>query len=84
MCRNVLDYEPGTALFVPDCDPLLFYRAVADISWSYLVPGGIGAVEINERYGEATKAVFSERGFSNVTVIQDLSGRDRFVFFNMP
>lgn len=83
MCRNVLDYEPGTALFVPDCDPLLFYRAVADISWSYLVPGGFGAVEINERYGEATKAVFSERGFSNVTVIQDLSGRDRFVFFNM-
>lgn len=81
MGKNVLDYEPHEALFVPDTDPLLFYRAVADIASAYLSAHGQGAVEINEALGEETRDIFLGHGFSRASVGKDLSGRDRFVFF---
>jgi len=81
MRKNVLDYEPSLALFVPDDNPLLYYRAIARISKSLLKPGGEGIVEINEALGEETAELFSAAGFKNVQIIDDLSGRKRMARF---
>lgn len=79
MRENVLDFEPHMALFVPDSDPLIFYRAVARWSQRFLTPGGWGITEINEMLGEDTADIFSQAGFRDVRVIKDLNDRDRFV-----
>ena len=81
MRANVLEHEPHLALFVPDNDPLLFYRAVARWASRLLVPGGYGIVEINEALGQHTVEVFHEAGFIGVEVVADLNDRDRFVKF---
>ena len=81
MRANVLEHEPHLALFVPDNDPLLFYRAVARWASRLLVPGGYGIVEINEALGQQTAEVFREAGFIGVEVVADLNDRDRFVKF---
>ena len=81
MQRNVLEHEPAMALFVPDGDPLLFYRAIARHALHSLVPGGWGIVEINEALGPQTAAVFEEAGLRKVEILPDFSGRDRFVSF---
>lgn len=81
MRKNVLDHEPHLALFVPDDDPLLFYRAVAQWALQLLKPGGFGIVEINEALGEETAEIYRRCGFSAVTIIKDLNDKDRFVSF---
>ena len=81
MRANVLEHEPHLALFVPDDDPLLFYRAVARWASRLLVPGGFGIVEINEALGSQTAELFRKAGFVNVEVVSDLNDRDRFVKF---
>lgn len=81
MRPNVLEHEPHLALFVPDEDPLLFYRAVAVWASELLKPEGYGIVEINEALGPETAEVFLSTGFHNVRIIKDLSERDRFVSF---
>ena len=82
MSRNVLDWEPGLALFVPDGDPLRFYRAEAALAARLLSPGGFGLVEINEAYGQEVAGLFRDAGFRDPDVLKDLSGRDRFVLFS--
>lgn len=82
MRPNVLDHEPHLALFVPDSDPLVFYRAVADHAVRLLAPDGFGIVEINEALGELTADVFRSRGFGKVVVEKDLYDKDRFVRFS--
>ena len=82
MRSNVLDHEPHLALFVPDDDPLVFYRAVADWASRMLAPDGFGIVEINEALGEETADVFRSRGFADVHVVKDLYEKDRFVRFS--
>lgn len=85
MRSNVLDHEPHLALFVPDDDPLLFYRAVARWALKLLKPGGYGIVEINEALGPETEDVFRSAGFIDVHTIKDLNEKDRFVAFsNVP
>lgn len=81
MRGNVLDYEPHLALFVPDDDPLLFYRAVARWALLMLRPGGYGIVEINEALAFDTEEVFLDLGFRNVRTLKDLHDRERFVEF---
>lgn len=81
MHRNVLEHEPAMALFVPDDDPLLFYRAIAGHAVRLLAPGGWGMVEINEALGEPTAAVFRAAGLRKVEILRDFFGRDRFVTF---
>ena len=76
---NVLRFEPHLALFVEDQDPLLFYRAIADFCQTNLKPEGACYVEINEHFGAATQALFAEKGFSRVEVVQDIHGKDRIV-----
>ena len=82
MRKNVLDHEPWLALFVSDDNPLVFYRAVASWAKQLLKPDGIGIVEINEALGPETAAVFSQAGFTDTSVICDLSDRPRFVRFS--
>lgn len=81
MRANVIEHEPHLALFVPDDDPLKFYRAVASWADVMLDPEGFGIVEINESLGKETAEVFRARGFCSVDIIKDLSGKDRFVKF---
>ena len=81
MRKNVLDHEPHLALFVPDDDPLLFYRAVAQWALQLLKPGDFGIVEINEALGEETAELYRRYGFCAVTIIKDLNDKDRFVSF---
>ena len=82
MRKNVLDFEPSLALFVPDSDPLRFYKALARHSSALLSPSGFGIVEINEALGVQTASLFSDAGFRQVEVVKDFSGRDRFVYFS--
>ena len=81
MRPNVLDWEPGLALFVPDDDPLRFYRAVARWAQRFLRPGGAGLVEINEALGPETAAVFWDAGFKNVQILPDFARKNRFIRF---
>lgn len=81
MRPNVLEHEPAMALFVPDEDPLVFYRAVARWARTLLRPGGWGYAEINALLGPETAAVFRDAGFSGVSLLQDLGGASRFVRF---
>ena len=82
MRPNVTEYEPDLALFVPDGDPLLFYRAIARWAASLLSVGGTGIVEINELIGDGTVAVFKDSGFQNVELLNDFYGKNRFVKFS--
>ncbi len=79
--KNVVDYEPASALFVPDYDPLLFYRAVARWSERFLSPEGKGLTEINEVLPKETVAVFRDSGFGEIDVIKDFFDKNRFVFY---
>jgi len=81
MLPNVLEWEPENALFVPDDDPLVFYRAVARWATALLKEGGRGFVEINERFGEESADVFRSAGFGKVKIINDLSGKNRIIAF---
>lgn len=76
---NVLQYEPYTALFVPDNDALLFYRRIAHIAKDLLSPNGKLYFEINQAKGKDTIEMLENKGFSNVALFQDLSKRDRMV-----
>lgn len=79
MQSNVLDYEPDTALFVPDDDPLKFYRAISNFAAGHLNNGGKLYFEINEKFGAETVQLMRSCGFQEVEVVQDLFGKDRFV-----
>ncbi|MDE5574439.1 MAG: peptide chain release factor N(5)-glutamine methyltransferase [Bacteroidales bacterium] len=79
MRANVLQYEPHTALFVEDADPLLFYRRIAALAQERLRVGGQVLVEINEAFPEECKALFSASGFTQVEVRQDLHGKPRML-----
>ena len=77
MQRNVLDFEPELALFVPDDDPLRFYRRIAELSGRLLKPGGKLFFEINERFGAETVQMMEEMGYVGCRVVQDIFGKDR-------
>lgn len=79
MRENVLNYEPAGALFVPDDDPLLFYREIALKSEQLLKPGGELYFEINEAYGKEVSELLVKKGFV-AEVYKDINGKDRMVF----
>lgn len=79
MDRNVKDYEPGQALFVPDNDPLLFYKAIAPYAAQSLERGGRLYLEINQRFGNEVKRLLEDNGFDEVRIIDDSYGKPRFV-----
>ena len=77
---NVLAWEPSIALFVPDNDPLLFYRRIGELALRMLTPNGKLFFEINRVYGDATKQLLCNQGYKNIHIQKDLSGNDRFVY----
>ncbi|WP_165025474.1 peptide chain release factor N(5)-glutamine methyltransferase [Dysgonomonas sp. ZJ279] len=79
MDNNVLDYEPHTALFVPDNKALLFYERIADIALNILKPTGKLYFEINQAKGKETIEMLKAKGFINIALHKDLSKRDRMI-----
>ena len=75
---NVKDYEPGQALFVPDNDPLLFYKAIAPYAAQSLEKGGRLYLEINQRFGQEVKKLLEENGLDEIRIIEDSYGNTRF------
>jgi release factor glutamine methyltransferase len=79
MRRNVLDFEPGIALFVPDNDPLCYYRNIALLGRKYLKEGGMLYLEINENFALETVRLLESAGFYGLEVRPDIRGKARMV-----
>jgi release factor glutamine methyltransferase len=79
MQRNVLDWEPSIALFVPDNDPLLFYREIARKGVQLLKNGGKLYFEINREHGEDTCNMLAEYGYTNIELRKDFADNDRMI-----
>lgn len=82
MRRNVLEYEPESALFVPDDDPLLFYRAIARWSQRFMSPEGVGLSEVNESLARQTETVFKAVGYAHTEIVRDLSDKNRYIIYH--
>lgn len=82
MRANVLDHEPSSALFVPDNDPLIFYRRILEFAHKTLKPNGQIWFEINERFGKETAELCREKGFKNVEIIKDFREKERVIRAN--
>ena len=79
MDKNVLGYEPSTALFVTDDNPLLSYKAICRYAKHAVKPGGRLYLEINSRFPKETCMLLQDAGFCNVSAENDYCGRPRFV-----
>lgn len=79
MHKNVLEFEPEIALFVPDSDPLLFYRKIAKFCGKHLVENGKLYFEINEAFAKAVRQLLLELNYKTIEIIKDIHGKDRFV-----
>ena len=79
MQPNVLEYEPHTALFVQDSDPLIFYRKIVAFSEVKLNTGGGLWFEINEMYANDIRNILLSQGFREVNIIFDFRGKSRFL-----
>jgi len=77
MHPNVLNFEPETALFVPDDDPLIFYREIGHFAFHYLKSGGKLFFEINENFGVETVQLLKHIGFKNIILRKDIHGKNR-------
>ncbi len=79
MEQNVLAWEPETALFVPDDDPLRFYRRIGSLGRQMLVDGGSLYVETNRAYANEVADLFQSQGYVKIRIIRDMSGNNRFI-----
>ncbi|MDE6682525.1 MAG: peptide chain release factor N(5)-glutamine methyltransferase, partial [Muribaculaceae bacterium] len=79
MESNVLDYEPHTALFVPDATPLIFYSRIAEIASAALTEKGMLYFEINPRHSEELCDLLRNEGFADVEIHRDIHGKERFI-----
>ena len=84
MDANVLDWEPSLALFVPDEDPLLFYRRIAELAKEMLAEGGSLYYEINQAYGPETVQMLESLGYSSIELRKDAFGNDRMIKADRP
>ena len=80
MDANVLDYEPHLALFVPDDDPLLFYRAISEFGREHLAEEGQIFFEVNRAYAEQVAELLQQKGYEKVQVVRDEYDNNRFVW----
>ncbi|HVV54318.1 MAG TPA: peptide chain release factor N(5)-glutamine methyltransferase [Mucilaginibacter sp.] len=76
---NVTEFEPHTALFVPEDDPLIFYRSIADFAFKNLVNVGLLFFEINESYGEQIVELLVNKRFINIELRKDISDKNRMI-----
>lgn len=79
MKKNVVNYEPHTALFVSDTNPLIYYKAIAEFAVNNLSHEGLLFFEINQYLGQETKQLLEEIGFKNVILRKDIFGNDRMI-----
>ena len=79
MKKNVVEYEPSTAFFVPDDDPLVFYKAIVEFGQEKLNKGGSIYAEMHEDLGELVKNLFRSKGFDSIELKKDLQGKDRMI-----
>jgi release factor glutamine methyltransferase len=79
MARNVTAFEPESALFVADDDPLIFYSALASFCKKHLADSGEIWVEINEQLGSETASLFKKEGCSKVHILRDIHEKDRYI-----
>lgn len=79
MSSNVIDYEPHAALFVPDDDPLVYYRSAMELCRSVLKPGGRVYFEINENKSMEMTELLNDYGYSDIKVIEDINGKPRII-----
>ncbi|MDG1719197.1 MAG: peptide chain release factor N(5)-glutamine methyltransferase, partial [Flavobacteriales bacterium] len=79
MNKNVLNWEPETALFVEDTDPLLFYEEISKKALTVLSKNGYLYFEINENFGNETIKLLEEIGFVNIELKKDINGKDRMI-----
>jgi release factor glutamine methyltransferase len=77
MKQNVLGFEPQKALFVPDNDPLKFYRAILNLARHILNPGGVVYFEINEAMGKPMHDLLESYEYQEIKIIKDINGKDR-------
>ena len=80
LTTNVREFEPASALFVPDSDPLLFYRSIAERSRELLAVGGQLWFEVHHRHGADVIPMLKSMGYARTEIARDLSGMDRFVY----
>lgn len=80
MSRNVVDFEPHTALFVDDDDALCFYRSIAQNSLTMLREGGGLYFEIYEQFGAQIAAMLEQMGYRDIVVAKDIFGKERMVW----
>lgn len=80
MDKNVLDYEPHQALFVPDNRPLLFYEAIVKTAEKHLSTDGKIFFEINQKFGKEVTDLLENNGYSEINLMQDIHGVDRIVY----
>lgn len=79
MQNNVIDHEPSLALFVPDEDPLKFYKAVVNFASEHLNKNGCLYLEINQYLGEETKQILQKSNFKTIELRPDMFGNDRMI-----
>ena len=79
MDRNVILYEPHTALFVPDHNPLVYYALIAAFSREHLNRGGMLYVEVHENFAERSRYLLDQCGFTDISVRRDLNGKERMI-----
>jgi len=79
MHPNVLQYEPGNALFVSNTNPLVFYRSIADFATRYLKANGWLFFEINENLGEELVSLLAAKGFGAIEIKKDINGKNRML-----
>lgn len=79
MQKNVLDHEPGTALFVEDSDPLVFYRFIAEYAQKHLTRDGKLFFEINEKYGDELAGLLQQKAFKNILLKKDINDKNRIL-----
>ncbi|MBK9194561.1 MAG: peptide chain release factor N(5)-glutamine methyltransferase [Flavobacteriales bacterium] len=80
LTTNVREFEPASALFVPDSDPLLFYRSIAERSRELFAVGGQLWFEVHHRHGADVIPMLKSMGYARTEIARDLSGMDRFVY----
>ncbi|NND63388.1 MAG: peptide chain release factor N(5)-glutamine methyltransferase [Flavobacteriaceae bacterium] len=79
MNSNVLDYEPSSALYVSDDDPLLFYQKISKLAFTHLTENGRLFFEINEYLGKEMESLLLDEGFTNVEIRKDIFEKDRMI-----
>jgi len=79
MTAQVLDYEPESALFVEDDNPLIFYAAIASFCKLHMADRGEIWLEINEALGEECASLFTKEGFSRVRILRDIHEKERYI-----